>query len=246
MQRRECWRMSTKAEIWLNANNDSDAFQIPVNPESIKMTYKGITTSIELDSFGEILHKGKRDAATISFSSFFPAVAGSYCAYSGFPTPLQCNQKMIDRMESSLPVHFVYCDNKKVKNVDIYAYITSYVPEEKGGDPGTIQYSVELKEARTVPLKVIVNGKVYVENTRLGNFSTVATYTIRKGDTLYKIAKSYYKKNVKKQKKKLIAKNKSTLASWNKKYRKASRKNKKKYIKNGSYHLLIGGSLTMP
>ncbi|MDY5579952.1 LysM domain-containing protein [Porcincola intestinalis] len=238
--------MSTKAEIWLNANNDSDAFQIPVNPESIKMTYKGITKSIKLDSFGEILHKGKREAATISFSSFFPAVYGSFCAYKDFPTPLQCNKKMIDRMESKLPVHFVYCDNKKVKNVDIYAYITSYVPEEKGGDPGTIQYSVELKEARTVPLKVIVNGRVNVETTRLGNFSEVTTYTIKKKDTLYKIAKSYYKKNVKKQKKKLIAKNKSTLASWNKKYKKAKGKNKKKYIRDGAYRLLIGGSLTMP
>lgn len=235
--------MSTKAEIWLNANNDSDAFQIPVNPESIKMTYKGITTSIKLDSFGEILHKGKREAATISFSSFFPAVYGSFCAYKDFPTPLQCNKKMIDRMESSLPVHFVYCDNKKVKNVDIYAYITSYVPEEKGGDPGTIQYSLEMKECRSIPVKVIRNGRLETTNTRADNRVISKTVTIKKGDTLYKLGKLINKKKPKTGKKKIISLNKATLSKWSKAYRKASAKNKKKYIRNGSYRLKIGGTI---
>lgn len=238
--------MSTNAEIWINANNDRSPFQIPVNPESIKIAYKGELMSIKLDSFGEVFHKGKRDAAVISFSSFFPATGGSYCAYSGFPKPLECNNKIISMMDSDLPVHFVYCNRAKAKSVDMYAYISSYTPEEKGGDPDTIQYSIELKEARGTSQRIISNGRVYVENTRMGNLTTARTYTIKKKDTLYKIAKSYYKKNVKKQKTKLINANKSTLSAWNKSYRKAKAKGKKSYIKDGAYRLKIGGTLTMP
>jgi len=238
--------MSTKAEIWLNGNNDQDAFQIPVNPEDIKMSYKGQATSIKVDGFGEIFHKGKRDACVISFSSFFPGVAGGYCAYSPIPRPLDCHNKIVALMESSLPVHFVYCNSSKVRSIDIYAYISSYSAQEKGGDPDTLHYTIELKEMRGVVLRTIQNGRVVTESVRPGNATNASVHAVAKGETLYKIAKKLNKKKANQVKNQIINLNKTTLSSWNASYKKANKKGKKNYVKDGKYKLLIGGILTLP
>lgn len=64
--------MNTDYQIYFNYNNDKSVYCIPVNPEELQVTFKGKTTSANIDKFGEIMHKGKRDAAVVSFNSFFP------------------------------------------------------------------------------------------------------------------------------------------------------------------------------
>lgn len=70
--------MSTNSEVgakyrmYFNYDNDKKVYVVPVLPEKIKVTVKGSTTSIDLEKFGEVLYKGRRDAMVISFSSFFP------------------------------------------------------------------------------------------------------------------------------------------------------------------------------
>ena len=61
--------MTGKYEMWLNYDNDRQTFMFPMLPEKLKVTYKGKATSITIDRLGEIFHKGKRDAAIISFNS---------------------------------------------------------------------------------------------------------------------------------------------------------------------------------
>lgn len=74
--------MSTNSEVgakyrmYFNYDNDKKVYVVPVLPEKIKVTVKGSTTSIDLEKFGEVLYKGRRDAMVISFSSFFPAKWG--------------------------------------------------------------------------------------------------------------------------------------------------------------------------
>ena len=92
-------------------------------------------------------------------------------------------------------------------------------------------------------MKVIRNGRLETTNTRADNSIVSKTVTIKKGDTLYKLGKLINKKKPKTGKKKIISLNKSTLSRWSKAYREASAKKKKKYIRNGSYRLLIGGTL---
>ena len=92
-------------------------------------------------------------------------------------------------------------------------------------------------------MKVIRNGRLETTNTRADNRVISKTVTIKKGDTLYKLGKMINKKKPKTGKKKIISLNKATLSKWSKAYRKASAKNKKKYIRNGSYRLKIGGTI---
>ena len=66
----------TKYRMYLNYDNDRKVYVFPRLPDKIKVTSKGKTASVDIDRFGEVLHKGKRDAITISFSSFSPPSMG--------------------------------------------------------------------------------------------------------------------------------------------------------------------------
>lgn len=191
--------MSTRYQMWLNYDNDRRKFRFPVLPENIKVTIKGVTTSIDIDQLGEILHKGKRNAKVISFSSYFPAKFDSTCSVrkSEFKSPFECNHWIISLMNAARPAHFVLTGAPMALN--FYAIVTSYTPTEDGGDPGTISYSLELKEYRTVTVRKIINPNVTPQIVDIikdvakpiGS-SESGTYTVVYGDCLWNIAKKFY------------------------------------------------------
>ena len=162
----------------------------------MQVQYKGQVTSADIDKFGEIMHKGKRDAAVVSFSSFFPAKWNKQlcvCSESQFKTPNTWIKWMRALEESSKPCHFVVAGS--ALGVNFYGNVMSFTPKEVGGDPGTIQYSVEIKESRTPKVNKIVN-KVATSNNNSGsrpsNKENPRTYTVKNGDCLWNIAKKYY------------------------------------------------------
>lgn len=188
--------MNTDYQIYFNYDNDKKVYRIPVNPEEMQVQYKGQVTSADIDKFGEIMHKGKRDAAVVSFSSFFPAKWNKQlcvCSESQFKTPNTWIKWMRALEESSKPCHFVVAGS--ALGVNFYGNVMSFTPKEVGGDPGTIQYSVEIKESRTPKVNKIVN-KVATSNNNSGsrpsNKENPRTYTVKNGDCLWNIAKKYY------------------------------------------------------
>lgn len=190
--------MSTKYALWLNYDNDKQKYQLPVNPESITIKVNGRTTTSEIDKLGTLIHKGKRDAMTVSFSSFFPKTWDSnYCACKkgNFKTPAKMHSWILSLMGAANPLHFVLTGGPMALN--IYAVITSYSPKEEGGDTGTIQYSIEMKEYRSV---MVTKYKKLIKKTtkttqskkRVNNTVKKKTYIIKSGDCLWNIAKKYY------------------------------------------------------
>lgn len=158
--------MSTNYRIYLNYDNDKKVYCLPVNPEDLQITYKGQTTSADIDKFGEILHKGKRDAAIIKFESFFPpSWQSSFCSCSKgeFKTPATWHSWMQALEEAPKPCHFVVTNSPM--RINLYADVTSYVAKEVGGDPGTIQFTVELREHREPKVGKWVN-KITVSTPR--------------------------------------------------------------------------------
>lgn len=238
--------MSTKYNLWLNYDNDKKKFQFPVLPEKIKVTVKGQATSVNIDSLGELIHKGRREAMTVSFSSFFPASYGSsYCACAKkyYKTPKQCKNWILSMMEAKNPAHLVL-DGSPL-GLNIYAVVTSFVPEEEGGDVGTLYYSIELKEYRVATVKKIKvssgskgkNKKTTSSGkTRVNNTAKKKTYTIRKGDCLWNIAKKYYGNGARYTK--ILNANKSVLD-------KAARKYGYSNCKNGNL-IFPGTKITIP
>lgn len=217
--------VGTKYRMYFNYDNDKKVYVLPVLPEKIKVTSKGQTTSIDIEKFGEVLCKGKRDAITISFSCFFPAKWGaSYCAcmQKEFRSPKAWHSWMLALQNAQNPCHFVL--EGSPLGINMYADITSYSGEEKGGDVGTISYTVELKEHRkptvekytvkTTPKKTVA--KKTSSGSRTSNTAKTTTYTIQNGDCLWNIAKRFYGNGAKYTK--ILDKNRSTLDAAAKKH----------------------------
>ncbi len=211
--------MNGRYQMWLNYDNDKKKFQFPVLPEDIKVTIKDKPVSVSLETVGEVIHKTKRDAMVISFSCFFPASYGSYCAIpeSKFLPAKTYHQAMLERIDMDEPCHFVLV--APTLPVNIYAIITGYTFKEDGGDPGTIQYSLELKEFRSVTVRTIKNPhkKASVssgsnrknQKKKKSSKSKMDKYTVKKGDCLWNIARKYYGEG--KQYTKILKANKTVL-----------------------------------
>ena len=59
----------TKYRMFFNYDNDKKVYVAPMLPAKIALTVNGKLTSVDIDTFGEILHRGKRDAITIEFEA---------------------------------------------------------------------------------------------------------------------------------------------------------------------------------
>lgn len=225
--------MTGNYQMWLNYNSDKNKLLFPVLPEEVKVAVKDKPVSISLEDVGEVLHKTKRDAVTISFSGYFPAVYGSYCAVteSQFVKAKACHEAILERIDLDEPCHFVLI--APTMPVNIYVVITGYTFSEEGGDPGTIQYSLELQEFRQVTVRMIKNPNTKAtvsSGTTRKNTSKKSTsgtgsknkksntkkYTIKSGDCLWNIARKYYGSGS--QYTKILKANKSVLDSAAKKY----------------------------
>lgn len=128
--------------------------------------------------------------------------------------------------------------------IDIYADVTSYSADEQGGDVGTINYTVELKEHRTPTVQKYTVKTTLKKTTtkktssgkRTSNKVKQKTYTIKRGDCLWNIAKKYYGSGAKYTK--ILSANRSTLD-------KAARKYGYSNCKNGNL-IFAGTTIVIP
>jgi len=218
--------MHTKRyRMYFNYDNDKKVYVLPVLPGKIKITSKGQTTSVDIEKFGEVLCKGKREAITISFSSYFPAIwSAGYCAcmQKEFKNPQKWHAWLLALQNAKKPCHFVLEGSPFA--INMYADITSYVGEEAGGDVGTISYTVELKEHRVPKIKTYVvkttsentTAKVTESGNRVNNQEEGGSYTIKNGDNLWNISKAHYGKGARYTE--ILDRNRAALDSAAQKY----------------------------
>lgn len=185
--------MSIKYQIWFTWNAEREKIRLPVLPEKFSIKNGSNNQSIDLTGLGEITIMQSRPALQFSFSSFFPA--GYFPGIKSIiAVPPILYIRMIERWKKSkVPIHFISTGNY----INLYCTIESFNYSESGGDVGTFSYDITLKEYREVSLKAVsVDSSLIatVQNTtaRVDNTSTPKTYTVKKGDCLYNIAKSVY------------------------------------------------------
>lgn len=139
----------TKYRMFFNYNNDKTVRIVPMLPEKFSVTVNGKLISVDIDMFGEILHRGKRDAMTIEFESIFPPVYGkNYCSClkKEFKTPAKWHEWMMKLLNKKNPFHFVLVGGPFA--INIYADLALYEAYEQGGDVGAIYYKVKIREHR--------------------------------------------------------------------------------------------------
>lgn len=186
--------MSTKYQMWLTYNAEKEKIQLPVLPETFKTNNGSSNDSMDITGLGEIIIMQSRPALEFSFSSFFPAARFPGVQVSSLTKPLELVQKINSWKASKKPVHFI----ATACGVDLYCSIEKFNYSEEGGDPGTYQYDITLKEYREITVrqvKVDIPSKeatVEKEEARVDNSVHPKTYTVKSGDCLWNIAKQFY------------------------------------------------------
>lgn len=186
--------MSIKYQMWLTHNAEKDKIQLPVLPLSFQTKNGSNNDSMNITGLGEVIIMQSRPALQFSFSSFFPATKFPGLQVASITKPLTLIQKINSWKASRKPVHFI----ATACGVDIYATIEDFSYSEEGGDPGTYQYSMTLKEYREITVRQVkvnipkATATVKKEEPRVDNTVQPKTYTVKGGDCLWNIAKKLY------------------------------------------------------
>lgn len=186
--------MSIKYQMWLTHNAEKEKIQLPVLPLSFQTKNGSNNDSVNITGLGEIIIMQSRPALQFSFSSFFPATKFPGLQVASITKPLTLIQKINSWKASRKPVHFI----ATVCGVDLYATIEDFSYSEEGGDPGTYQYSMTLKEYREITVRQVkvnipkATATVKKEEPRVDNTVQPKTYTVKSGDCLWNIAKKLY------------------------------------------------------
>ena len=190
--------MNTNYQMWITGNAEKEKLRIPVLPEKFTVSIGSKNTSVDVVGLGEIVIKQSRPAYQFKFESFFPAHGYPGVPESSLIAPMECRNQIQRWLDSDRPVHLVLTG----VSIDTYATIEKFEYYEQGGDVGTLYYSMTLKEYREVTVRKVkvetatetqaATATVQPTETRVDNTTPPKTYTVKKGDCLWNIAKSFY------------------------------------------------------
>lgn len=170
-------------------------FRFPVLPEKVSISYGSNNDKLLVCGIGEVTIIQDSEAAIIKFSSFFPPDYFSGCNYKDIPNPKKARNRILSMMDNGKPARFTITGGL---GVSMYCTIESFDTYEQGGDPGTIYFTLKLKEYREVNVRQIkINlstkkAQIGANSSRTDSSSLGQTYTVKKGDCLWNIAKKYY------------------------------------------------------
>lgn len=186
--------MSSKYQIWLTHNGETEKLQLPVLPSVININSGSLNQSVDIAGLGEIVIKQDRPALTVEFESYFPSSRFPGIQVATIEQPYTLRDKIMKWKNSDKPIHFIITGT----NINMYCTIENFACFENGGDVGTLHYSFALKEyrevsARQVKVDVTTRKASLPANTstRTDNRVQQKTYTVISGDCLWAIAAKY-------------------------------------------------------
>ncbi|MGE6488518.1 LysM peptidoglycan-binding domain-containing protein [Paenisporosarcina sp. NPDC076898] len=185
--------MTNPIQFWLK-DREGLYLRLPVNPSEFTVTSPFGVNRIQVASLGEVTIPGERNLKDVTFGSFFPRDYNpTYCEYSGFMNPRQWVLQMETWRDTRKSIRFLITGT----NVSIPVLIESFdIQPERAGHVGDIFYSITCVEYREpVVKKVETKGattKPSVNKRPSQQKSTAKTYTVKKGDNLWTIAKAHY------------------------------------------------------
>jgi hypothetical protein len=187
----------SRIEFWLTLGKYKLRF--PVNPESVSVSSPFGYEDIPVSQLGEITNIGWRGLREITFSSFWPRDYNpAYCNYSNFMKPTDFIRFIEYFRETRVPARFIVTG---IPDMNFEVTIRDFQYEvEKFGNPGDVFFTITLKEWRDVNVRTLdltkkdknTNRRSKGEKEKERETNRTRTYTVKSGDSLWKIAKIVY------------------------------------------------------
>ncbi|GIN71126.1 phage-like element PBSX protein XkdP [Bacillus sp. J14TS2] len=216
-------------EMWLT--HDKDKFRLPVLPDELNIGDGSMNQTYSVAKLGEVNIIQDPVLKTFTFSSFLPAKYGPYCEYKKVPKPWDVIKKWEKWKRTGNPSRFIFTGfvNMAVTIEDLSYY-------ERGGEVGTIHYTLTLKEYKTITVRKVTHKASPRPSPPPPPKKAAAktkTHTVKSGDTLWALAVKYYKNGT--QWKKIWEKNKKLLTDRD-----------KRNLKQPGHWIYPGQKLTIP
>ncbi len=176
-------------------DNSEEEILLPVGPEEISVTQSGNTETYSIYQFGDVVKAGNRKLLKLSIGSFFPLEQGPYVMTAKLQHPSDYVNKLYSWRQSNKILTFKVTGG--YYPIDRLWMIEEFEINEKAGEVGDIFYTISLTEYREFRARRITlsknNGNMTMEGDYQGarpvTKAVPRTYTVKSGDSLWKIAK---------------------------------------------------------
>lgn len=176
-----------------------DTYRLPVNPEEIQIKSSMATEQYEVLKLGQIVMPTGMDLKEYSFECELPHNKQHYVETLGGFKSAEYYINLFESWRVALaPVRFI-ASNGISDDINILVLIDDLSITEKAGEEGDKYVSFKLKEYREYakqPATVDITDQgaqlVKSPNVVPVNPKSAGTYTVVSGDSLWKIAKTYY------------------------------------------------------
>lgn len=177
-------------DIYLTDTATNERFHFPVNPEEITVEGAKKIETVSIVNIGDIDFPEGDERTGISFSSFFPKeYDSSYCRYSDIPNPHAAMAKLQSWRIAGKPIRLLITQSY----VNVLALLTQTSHRYVGGEPGDIYFDLSFKQWREVKVRTTAEtvgaSTANDQKSRTDTKPVPKSYTVKSGDSLYKIAK---------------------------------------------------------
>lgn len=172
---------------------EGPVLRFPINPSEISFQQEKLSETVNIISLGEVdfPNNGEKVQET-TFSSFFPAVYdASFCQFSSVPDPEEAMAQLETWTKSKKPVRFIVGGTK----INRLVLVSAHALTIRGGEPGDIYFDLtlrswrEIKVRTTADLQQVAGSNIAKINARPDIKPVPKSYTVKSGDSLFKIAK---------------------------------------------------------